>query len=68
MQDRVIVRDFNWLETQINAASAEVASWPAWKSQGSTKSLVRGSTRTQQEQQETKPASFEPASVARVGE
>jgi len=27
---------YKWLESHINAASAEVATWPNWKSQSST--------------------------------
>lgn len=37
-----LVRDLKWLEDHINNASAEVASWPAWKSQSST--LTSGSS------------------------
>jgi hypothetical protein len=30
-------QDYKWLESHINAASTEVASWPSWKSQSSTR-------------------------------
>ena len=30
-------QDYKWLESHINDASTEVASWPSWKSQSSTR-------------------------------
>jgi hypothetical protein len=31
------IQDYKWLESHINDASTEVASWPSWKSQSSTR-------------------------------
>jgi hypothetical protein len=52
----VRVRNFEWLQSRINAASEEVARWPDWKSHGST--LTRSDSTNHSKNEKTNQSSL----------